>query len=465
MHTNIKSGNSEDFSNYRPISLLSTFAKLQEKIVSLQMIRFLNKFKILYEHQYGFRANHNTLHPLVHFLGKINDSLNSDIPEYTLGIFIDLKKAFDTCDKSILLAKLNHYGFRGTVNCWFHSYLSNRQQYTIINETSSSMREMNCGVPQGSILGPLLFILLINDLANSSKLFFVLLFADDTTLQMSSSNIKDLFKMANKELNVVAEWFKANKLTLNVSKTKYILFRKPNMNAKPEDLSLTIDNTEIERIGNDCKDNYFKFVGVRIDEFLHWKDHFNYVKSKLASSTFALSKVRNILPEKTKLLIYNSLFRSHLEYCIIAWGKSNKLQISKLQSLQKKCIRYISNSRSNAHVNPLLLKYDLLNVSDMVDYNLGIFMYQHTYGGLPISFDNFFQKLHSHDRNLNYKIANLKHAHLKSIPVNSLPMFWNSLSLDIKRSISIHSFKTNLSDHLKLKYTISCNKQNCYSCR
>merc|ERR1711973_844449 len=126
------------------------------------------------------------------------------------------------------------------------------------------------------------------------------------------------------ELNVVAEWFKGKKLTLNVNKTKYILFRKPNMNAKPEDLSLTIDNTEIERIGNDCKDNYFKFVGVHIDEFLHRKDHFNHVKSKLASSTFALSKVRNILPEKTKPLIYNSLFRSHLEYCIIACGKSNK---------------------------------------------------------------------------------------------------------------------------------------------
>ena len=138
---------------------------------------------------------------------------------------------------------------------------------------------------------------------------------------------------------------------------------------------------------------------MHVDEFLHWKDHFHYVKSKLEPATLALSKVRNILPEKTKLLIY-SLFRSHLEYCIIAWGKSNKLQISKLQYLQKKCIRYISNSRSNAHVNPLLLKYDLLNVSDMVDYNLGIFMYQHTYAWevwqfpLRISFANPLSNIH-----------------------------------------------------------------------
>lgn len=460
-----KSGDPGDFSNYRPISLLSTFAKLQEKIVAIQMIRFLNKFKILYEHQYGFRAKHNTQHPLVQFLGKINDSLNRNTPEYTLGIFIDLKKAFDTCDKNILLAKLNHYGFRGTVNCWFHSYLSNRRQYTVINETSSSMREMNCGVPQGSILGPLLFVLLINDLSNSSRLLFVLLFADDTTLQLSSSNIKELFKIANKELNVVSDWFKANKLTLNVNKTKYILFRKQNMTPNLNNLSLIIDNSEIERIGKDCKDNSFKFVGVHIDEFLSWKDHIKHVNSKLASSTFALSKVRNVLPEKTKLLIYNSLFRSHLEYCIIAWGKSNNSQMSKLQSLQKKCLRYVANVRINAHVNPLFLKYNLLNVSDTVDYNLGIFMYQHTYGGLPISFENFFQKLHSHDRNLNYMIAGVKYAHLKSIPVNSIPMFWNSLSLDMKRSTSIHSFKTKLSDYLQLNYTIPCKKQNCYSCQ
>ena len=175
------------------------------------------------EYQAMMRSNHNTIHPLLHFLNKINDSLNADQPEITLGIFIDLKKAFDTCDENILLAKLNHYGFKGSVKCWFHSYLTNRKQYTNINGTSSSFRKMTCGVPQGSILGPILFLILINDLSQCSKHFFTLLFADDTTLQLSSSDISDLYYTANIELLNVAEWFKANKLTLNISKTKYIL--------------------------------------------------------------------------------------------------------------------------------------------------------------------------------------------------------------------------------------------------
>ena len=199
-----KSGDMQDFSNYRPISLLSTFSKLLEKIVAIQMMRFLNKYKILYEHQYGFRSQHNTLHPLIHFLDKINQSLNQDTPEFTLGIFIDLKKAFDTCDVNILLSKLNHYGFRGTTNQWFQSYLTGRYQYTVINDVPSNLHKLSCGVPQGSILGQILFLLLINDLANSSDFLFTLLFADDTTLQISSSNVYELYNIANRELKTVS---------------------------------------------------------------------------------------------------------------------------------------------------------------------------------------------------------------------------------------------------------------------
>ena len=196
-----------------------------EKLIAKQLFSFLNKYKILYIHQYGFRKAHNTSHPIIHFLNKIYDSLNKNSPEYTLSIFIDLKKAFDTVDHKIHLEKMDFYGIRGVSNTWFKNYLDNHKQYVSVNGEESSCLTMLCGVPQGSVLGPLLFLLFINDLPKSSKLF-TLLFADDTTFQLSSSSLSDLFKTANDEISKACEWFQANKLTLNVSKTKYMLFRE-----------------------------------------------------------------------------------------------------------------------------------------------------------------------------------------------------------------------------------------------
>ena len=135
-----------------------------------------------------------------------------------------MTKAFDTCDTDILLEKLKNYGFQGTSNSWFRSYLTGRMQYTSVNGVNSTLSELKCGVPQGSVLGRILFLLLINDLPNATNLFSIL-FADDTTLQLSSSNIVSLYEQTNKELDKLADWFKANKLTLNISKTKYMIFK------------------------------------------------------------------------------------------------------------------------------------------------------------------------------------------------------------------------------------------------
>jgi hypothetical protein len=176
-----KKGDNDRYTNFRPISLLSSFSKLIEKVASNQIMKYLNKFKLLYEHQYGFRSGYNTEQPVIQLLDKIyNDMNNSEGNKFTLGIFIDLTKAFDTCSIDILLYKLSSYGFRGVSNEWFKSYLTGRKQFTSIRGVNSSMKDILCGVPQGSILGPLLFILLINDLPNASS-FFKLLYADDTT--------------------------------------------------------------------------------------------------------------------------------------------------------------------------------------------------------------------------------------------------------------------------------------------
>ena len=218
-------------------------------------------------------------------------------------------------------------------------------------------------------------------------------------------------------------------------------------------------------IGIGCKETSFKFVGIRLDEFLQFKEHINSVKSKLASATFALSKVKNILPEYTKLTIYNSLFKSHLDYCNIAWGKSNPKLIADLQTLQKKAIRYVANTKANAHVDPLFIKYKILKIKDMVDYNLGSFMYKFTYDRVPYSFKNFFERLQNHERNLNFRIYLLHSINLKSFPSYTLPCFWNSLSLVLKRSESLKSFKTQLKDYFHSFYSTRCTKHNCFSCK
>ena len=183
------------------------------------LLFFLNAQKILYQHQYGFRSNHNTSQPVLHFYDKIYNSLNQKPSATTLSIFIDLKKAFDTVDHNILLKKMDHYGVRGTENSWFKNYLSDREQFVSINGADSEIVKTLCGVPQGSVLGPLLFLIYINDLPNATE-FLTLLFADDTTFQYSGTNLDLLFEKCNFQLEKASTWFKSNRLTLNVKKNK-----------------------------------------------------------------------------------------------------------------------------------------------------------------------------------------------------------------------------------------------------
>ena len=214
-----KDGDCHSFTNYRPISLISSFAKLLKKIVAKQLVGFLTSHNIFYKHQYGFRAKHNTSHPVLHFTDNIYNALNQNPPAITLSIFSDLKKAFDTVDHEILLKKMEHYGVKGASNVWFYNYLSEREQFVCLDGAKSEKQKIICGVPQGSVLGPLLFLIFINDLPNATE-FLTLLFADDTTFQYSGVDLDTLFEKCNIELEKASKWFKANKLTLNVKKNK-----------------------------------------------------------------------------------------------------------------------------------------------------------------------------------------------------------------------------------------------------
>jgi hypothetical protein len=236
-----KNGDKKQISNYRPISVLSSFSKIFEKVVSTRLIKYLDANNILHQSQLGFRAKLSTSMALLELVDEISKSI--DDKKYTVGVFLDLAKAFDTVNHQILLSKLNHYGVRGIANKWFASYLGNRQQYVTVYNVSSSFSKIVCGVPQGSILGPLLFILYINDLNSVSENLRTIMFADDTNLFRSDDNLAEIESSLDRELQLFTLWFQVNLLSLNVSKTPYIIFG----NRMTHDINLMMQGTKLER--------------------------------------------------------------------------------------------------------------------------------------------------------------------------------------------------------------------------
>ena len=256
------------FTNYRPISLLSNFSKFFEKVMHNRITEFAEQYNILYRCQFGFRKNYSTSHALIHLINRISTAI--DQRETTVGVFLDLSKAFDTLDHEILFAKLEHYGIRNVALQWIKSYFSNRRQFVKINQTCSSTQTIKCGVPQGSILGPLFFILYINDLPRASKLTEPLLFADDTSIFFSNSNPNYLENVLNNELLNIDIWLKCNKLSINVQKTSYVIFR-PSQRKVNHNFSLSFGGQPL------TQSNVTKFLGVYLDEHLTWKYHINFV--------------------------------------------------------------------------------------------------------------------------------------------------------------------------------------------
>ena len=328
---------------------------------------------------------------MVHFLNKITESLNRK--KHTISIFCDLKKAFDTCNHNILLLKLEKYGIRGTELNWFRDYLTNRKQFVSIKSNSSPLLSISLGVPQCSILGPLLFILYINDLPLSS-LFLSLLFADDTTLLLSHDNIGTLIKMANTEFAKVCEFFRINRLVLHPDKTKFILFSRSNINQAVDVFcnnnnpgqNLDSNIRKISRVTCNDETPAMKFLGVFFDPELNFKCHIGSLRKKLSRALYALRSVKNTLSSKSLIMLYNSIFHCHVLYAIQIWSCTNSGLINEIFKLQKTAVRIISGSAYNAHTEPLFKSLEILPLPDLILFSKLQFMQKFTQNFLPISF-------------------------------------------------------------------------------
>lgn len=334
-----KKGEKHNVENYRPISLLSGFSKIIEKVMYNRLVSFLEFNNIFTNSQFGFRKGRGINDALVKFTESILNAI--DKKEQSVGLFLDLSKAFDMVNHDILIKKLQLYGIRGLAKDWFISYLSNRKQVVQIGSVRSKFASMPHGVPQGSILGPILFLLYINELPSHISKAETILFADDTNIIFNDLKIHDLQSKINHTTTQLDEWLKSNMLNLNVNKTVYMSFNRHLQ----DPIHLMINNTIIKEV------DATKFLGIWVDSNLKWEIHINHLSEKFSRLSYAFRVLTKITPIEVLKSVYFAYVQSLLSYGIIFWGLSSKSeQIFKLQKRIVKIIKQVSIRTNSKYI-------------------------------------------------------------------------------------------------------------------
>ena len=439
-----KKGSKTDPQNYRPISLLPIISKVIEKVIHDQTNRFLTKNNILYKFQSGFRRNHSTDSCLSYLNDKILKGFDSGL--LTGMILIDLQKAFDTIDHGVLLDKMIHLRFKKQTISWFRSYLANRTFKVNINEAFSNNGELICGVPQGSILGPLLFLLYVNDMPQSvdSDLF---LYADDSCLVFQHKDVKEIEKQLNKDFANLCDWFVDNKLSIHFGddKTKSILFASKMKVKKVEKLDITYNNIKIRQ---PLKVTY---LGCIFDDTLNGESMALHVINKVNSKLKFLYRKKKFLSPALRRLLCNALIQPHFDYACSAWYPSlNKALKNKLQTAQNKCIRFCLQLGNREHIG--INQFEMinwLNINDRFEQCMSTSVFKFFKNECPLCMTDVFRSAGKDGVNTRRSFQKLPQPFRRTCQgQNSVsyigPSVWNRLPAKLKSIDNLNTFKHNV---------------------
>jgi len=431
-----------DPGNYRPISLLSIFSKILERLMHKRLYNYLIKYNLLFDLQFGFRHNHSTVMALIEIVDNIRENIDKGMS--VIGIFLDLSKAFDMVNYEKLLYKMHNYGIRGSVHNWFSSYLHHRKQVTFVNNVFSEPSSVTLGVPQGSVLGPLLFLLYVNDISNVLGDKSVRLFADDTNIFITGSNIDALMIKAQNSLVKLHSWFRKNNLLLNISKTCFTLFSKK---IKNPDIFLKLEDTVIPQVDET------KYLGVILDKNLSFNSHCNYVKSKLTKLSSVFHYISRFIDPVEVKSIYFAYALPYLQYGIELFGLSSKKNTNILQRSQNKLIKLLSSKGKYDSATEIHNKLQIFTVEQLTIYFVCNFVFKSTNGMLPNVFENYFVFLrdtnHRSHRFINNLIIPFYRTELgcKSVKYSGAKM-WNDLPMEIREINTLPCFKKHVKKYI-----------------
>ena len=442
-----KGGDKNNVTNLRPVSLLPLPGKLLEKVMHKRISKYLEVNNILSSFQGGYRKNHSMVQTIADFTDDILRERN--VARFTLAIYIDLKKAFDTVDHTILVNKLERYGISDKTVKWMKDYLSNRKQRTLANWIMSSIENVTCGVPQGSILGPLMFLIYVNDVERSCSHSRVRLYADDTVLYASGTNIKTGVEHLQKDLNSYAEWCMKNKLTINVSKTKCMLFSSQKKLLK--DVVLELDGEVLHKVSS------YKYLGVTLDPLGNFELFVRNQLKTISYRIYQLSKLSHYLSKDALIKLYKSYILPIIDYGDVLYANTSVALLNKLQRAQNRCLKVCLKVNMRTPTEEI---HGLTN-TPILHYRRETHQKNFAYKRAQI--DRYIDANHARTRNRDGPILKVFLPHTTSYQNSveySVGRIWNNLHPTIRLMTSLNSFKIKMKKELRSTIPFIRNNNN-----